>query len=269
MFGAPGIPLIPHQGEGMRKIWTLAIAAAMTALLAACLSDAKDDGTPDDGGEDTLPVDSASPFAKFDSTVSVSLEGATLVVESNGVPNHKSPYFATTDARYEAYNGTGTFAKNPNSIATQTLTFRIPAAPAPATTHQSTSGGPIGVAVNGVALFNQYAAGNSPLTNEIASFDQYNGHPQMQGQYHYHIEPLYLTARNGKSSLIGWLLDGYPVYGPQENNAAVNETSLDVYHGHSHATAEYPNGTYHYHITASSPYINGGQYYGTPGTVTQ
>jgi len=221
---------------------------------------------------DTLKIDTVatvSPFAKFVSGVTVTQSGSTITITSDGVPNHKSPYFASTDARYEAYNGTGTFNKNPNSIVTQSLTFRIPANPAPATTHQSTSGGPIGVALNGVPLFNQYAAGNSPLTNEIYSFDQYNGHPQQQGQYHYHVEPLYLTAQNGKSSLIGYLLDGYPVYGPQENGVTVSDSSLDAYHGHTSATAEYPDGIYHYHITASSPYINGGQYYGTPGTVTQ
>jgi hypothetical protein len=213
---------------------------------------------------------SVSPYAKFSSGVTVNQDGATLVVTSNGVPNHPSVYFSTSDSRYQAYNGTNSsFSKNPNSISTQSLTFRIPANPAPATTHQSTSLGPIGVALNGVPLFNQYAGPNQPLTNEINSFDQYNGHPQMTGQYHYHFEPLYLTAQNGKSSLIGYLLDGYPVYGPKENGLDVQESSLDTYHGHTAATAEYPKGIYHYHVTNTSPYINGGQYYGTPGTVTQ
>jgi hypothetical protein len=44
---------------------------------------------------------------------------------------------------------------------------------------------------------------------------------------------------------------------------------LDAYHGHFHATADYPNGIYHYHITADAPYINGSGFYVTPGTVTQ
>jgi hypothetical protein len=65
------------------------------------------------------------------------------------------------------------------------------------------------------------------------------------------------------------LLDGFPVYGPMENGAAVNNADLDVYHGHSHATAEYPDGIYHYHITSTDPYINGDGFYGTAGTVTQ
>jgi hypothetical protein len=61
-----------------------------------------------------------------------------------------------------------------------------------------------------------------------------------------------------------FLLDGFPVYGPNEMECS----DLDVYHGHTGATADYPAGIYHYHITNSDPYINGNGYYGTPGTVS-
>ncbi|MFY7901046.1 MAG: YHYH protein [Chitinophagaceae bacterium] len=209
-------------------------------------------------------------FSKFNTSVTISVEGNFVVLKSNGIPDHKSPYFATTDSRYEAYNGTNTaFNKNPNSIITQNFTFKIPLTPAVSSTHAATPMGPMGISINGVPIYNQYAAGNAPLTNEINSFDQYNGHPQMSGQYHYHIEPLSITANKGKSALIGFLLDGFPLYGPQENGATVTNSMLDVYHGHTHATADYPNGIYHYHITADVPYINGNGFYGTAGTVTQ
>ena len=69
--------------------------------------------------------------------------------------------------------------------------------------------------------------------------------------------------------LLGFLLDGFPVYGPQENGAAVAESSLDAYHGHKHATADYPAGIYHYHVTNTDPYINGAGFFGTPGTISQ
>ena len=64
----------------------------------------------------------------------------------------------------------------------------------------------------------------------------------------------------------GFLLDGYPLYGPLENGVIITNEDLDVYHGHDHDNKEYPNGTYHYHITEEAPYINGGQFYGVPGT---
>ena len=56
-------------------------------------------------------------------------------------------------------------------------------------------------------MYNQYAAGRQPLTTEIISFDRYNGHPNQNDQYHYHFEPLWLTAA-GKSAFLGVLLDG-------------------------------------------------------------
>jgi hypothetical protein len=209
-------------------------------------------------------------YSLFTEDVTISKDGDFVVIKSNGVPNHKSPYFNSNDSRYEAYNGSNSqYNQNPNSIDEQNLTFRVPCAPEVNSTHEATSLGPIGVALNGVPLYNQYAGPNQPLTNEINSFDQYNGHPQQQSQYHYHIEPLYLTSTNGKSGLLGVLLDGFPVYGPMENGKTLTSSDLDAYHGHFGTTNEFPNGIYHYHFTGDAPYMNGDGYYGTKGSVTQ
>lgn len=239
--------------------------AGIIAIVAMSCQKSADNATTTTSSA-TLP----DVFKKFNTTVTISVEGNYVVLKSNAVPDHKSPYFATTDSRYEAYNGSNAaYAKNPNSIITQNLTFKIPLNPASAATKQATALGPIGISLNGVPFYNQYAGPNQPLTNEINSFDQYNGHPQQSGQYHYHVEPLFLTSAKGRGALLGFLLDGYPVYGPLENGTLVLNSSLDAYHGHTHATTEYPNSIYHYHITADAPYINGNGYYGTPGTVTQ
>jgi len=160
--------------------------------------------------------------------------------------------------------------QNPNTISEVNMTYRIPMNPSKAANSTATNLGSMGVAINGVAIFNQYAGpNNQELTNEINSFDQYNGHPTGQSIYHYHIEPSYLTANKGKDALMGFLLDGFPVYGPMENGNAVSNDDLDEYHGHSHATKDYPEGIYHYHITDQDPYINGSGFYGTPGTATR
>lgn len=201
--------------------------------------------------------------------VSVRLDGNYVVISTTDIPDHKSPYFATTSSQYEAYNGTNkNFVLNPNRIASQQMTFRIPITPTKLATPSPTPLGPIGVATNGVAIFNQYAANNQPLTGEINSFDQYNGHPQMTGVYHYHVEPTWLT-RSSREVLLGVLLDGYPVYGPMENGVLVSTSSLDAAHGHFSATKEFPNGVYHYHTTSDAPYINGSGFAGSPGTVSQ
>lgn len=215
-------------------------------------------------------------YKKIYGAVSMSIDGSFLTVKTNGMPDHTSPYFVTSHSLYAAYSGTTfggyTFSKNPNTIQEQSFTFKIPLAPAEASAHAATPLGPIGFALNGVPLFNQYAGpNNQALSGEIVSFDQYYGHPQQTGQYHYHVEPIYLTTvKSNKSALIGFLLDGFPVYGPQESDGStVTNAMLDAYHGHTHATAEYPNGTYHYHFTAEAPYLNGNGFFGTAGTVTQ
>ena len=174
----------------------------------------KDSTTTTAAGTATVP----EVFKKFNSTVTISSDGTTITIKSDGIPDHKSCYFATTDSRYEAYNGTNTaFSKNPNSIGTKNFVFKIPANPAVNSTHEATPLGPIGVAINGVAIYNQYAGPNTPLTGEINSFDQYNAHPDPSATYHYHVEPLFITASKTKTALIGFLLDGFPVYGPLEN----------------------------------------------------
>ena len=69
---------------------------------------------------------------------------------------------------------------------------------------------------------------------------------------------------------MGFLLDGFPVYGPKEEDGSdVTSSLLDDYHGHTHATIDYPTGMYHYHFTADAPYLNGNGFYGTPGTISQ
>jgi hypothetical protein len=78
---------------------------------------------------------------------------------------------------------------------------------------------------------------------------------------------------------MGFLLDGFPVYGPYENGSKVTQSMLDSYNGHVSNTEDYPSEKiYHYHvikvessvpsiIKLAAPYINGGKYYGTKGTV--
>jgi hypothetical protein len=152
---------------------------------------------------------------------------------------------------------------NPNRIATQNFVIRVPLSPASATA-SDTPMGPIGMATNGVAIFNQYAAGKQPVASEFPTFDRFNGHPQQTGVYHYHIEPVWLTTAS-KSAFIGVLLDGFPVYGPVETGGNA-PSGLDACNGHTHATADFAQGIYHYHVTVNTPYI-AGCFRGTPGSI--
>ena len=232
-------------------------------------------------------------YAKMYNIISFDSTGSSnVIIKTNDVPDHKSPFFGVGNAKYEAYNGDnpsfdtkinlGGTISDP-TLVSQSVTFTIARFPVVSSSHTSTTGGAIGIGRNGVVYFNQYNGTGAALDDlEINNADQYLGHPTPSAagaQYHYHYEPKYLTTKFGTSSFIGFLLDGFPVYGPVENGTKVTTSMLDAYNGHVSATEDYPNDKiYHYHtISATSgvasvlklaaPYINGGKYYGTKGTV--
>jgi hypothetical protein len=244
-------------------------------LIISCSSSGTGNEEEIDDTSDPSPsteYDITSILSKFDGidAVSYSVSGNTVTFTTTDLPNHTSPYWDTSHPLYEAYNGTNSnWSQNPNSIGEQNITFRMTLHPAEATNKSATPLGPIGISRNGVVFFNQYAGpNNQPLTNEINSFDQWLGHPAGT-QYHYHIEPSFLTDNFGKDAFLGLLSDGFPVYGPEENGGTIISSNLDDYHGHTHETADFPDGIYHYHITADAPYLNGNGFFGTAGTITR
>jgi hypothetical protein len=245
------------------------LLSAVLLLFVAIAACKKDSST-----STTTNVAIPAIYQRIYGASSITNDGTYITIKTTDLPDHKSAYYAASNPLYQAFSGKTfggfTFAINPNSIASQSITLKIPVNPAVSANHDATPLGVIGIALNGVALFNQYAGPNTPLTTEIVSFDQYWGHPQQQGVYHYHVEPIYLTqTKFSESALVGFLLDGFPVYGPQENGKTLTSADLDTYHGHTSATADYPNGIYHYHFTADAPYLNGSGFYGTEGTVSQ
>ena len=244
-------------------------------IFISCSS--SEDVNKEDVDDTLLPI----PSTNYDTTpiliffdnieaVSYSVSGNTVTFTTTDLPNHTSPYWNSSHPLYEAYNGTNSnWNKNPNSIGEQNITFTMPLNPSESSIKTATPLGPIGIARNGVVFFNQYAGpNNQPLTNEIDSFDQWLGHPAGT-QYHYHIEPSFLTNNFGKNAFLGLLSDGFPVYGPEENGSTIISSNLDDYHGHTHETADFPDGMYHYHVTADAPYLNGNGFFGTAGTITR
>ncbi|WOK07355.1 YHYH protein [Imperialibacter roseus] len=256
------------------------IRHSIVALSIFCLTGMVSCGGEDDA--DDIEVDE-DPTEEITNDVSILVDkftnksALTIVVGENNItittkdqPDHKSMYYESGNSLYEAYDEPNNpeFKKNPHNITTQNIVMKIPRFPEKASTHKATSMGPIGIAVNSVALFNQAAAPGDDILDELNTFDQYEGHPQQQGMYHYHTEPVYITQTEGDDAFLGFLLDGFPVYGPFENGKRLSNDDLDDYHGHTTATADFPDGIYHYHATDELPWINGDGYYGTPGTIT-
>jgi hypothetical protein len=184
-------------------------------------------------------------------SVTFAVNGETRVITSNALPAHTTGVFpiASTDEAFQ-------YDRNPNSIAPQTLTISVPAAPAVAA-EPSCIGGEVGIAIDGVPIFNGFDAGNrDAVAWEVQ--DECHGHPQMSGVYHYHdVSPCLDDAGTAHSQLVGYAFDGFGIYGPRgEDGNELATADLDECHGHTHAvdvdgkTVE----LYHYHATKDFPY---------------
>jgi hypothetical protein len=87
-------------------------------------------------------VEVPAVYKKIYGATSVTNDGTYITIKTKGLPDHKSAYYATTNALYEAFSGTTfgglNFAKNPNSIIEQSATFKIPVKPMSSANHPAT-----------------------------------------------------------------------------------------------------------------------------------
>jgi hypothetical protein len=130
----------------------------------------------------------------------------------------------------------------------------------------------VGLAVNGVPIFGNFAAPGDDIYQEAKTFDRCGGHPQFSGEYHYHSEPYAITYDD--DAFVGVMRDGYPIYGRKDPDGSY--PTLDAQGGHSGPTVNDPSGTgYHYHVnqqtsTASTSagqkqwFLTTGTFHGTP-----
>jgi YHYH protein len=180
------------------------------------------------------------------------------IFETNDLPSHPTGIYPITPKdNAQAYR----YDRNPNRIAAQKMRVELPIDPtlAPAAT---CTPGAIGILNTGSVLFNALdAPGRDALAHEVQ--DGCQGHPEPSGVYHYHSISTCLpdkTTRNGHSELVGYILDGFGIYGRHGIGGKVLASAdLDECHGHTHIINW--NGRdvemYHYHATWDFPYTVG------------
>jgi hypothetical protein len=137
--------------------------------------------------------------------------------------------------------------------------WKIPLSPAIAASTTSAIDGPIGVAVNGVLIFNPCKQGGCQNgdTKALGELDACNGHAGRADDYHYHAAPVCLMQGRAASYWdthpVGWALDGFAIYG--YNDADGRTASRDsVCGGNTSVVSNGPQG-YSYHVTDASPYV--------------
>ncbi|APW43088.1 YHYH protein [Rhodoferax saidenbachensis] len=186
----------------------------------------------------------------------LSVQQDQRVFSSNDLPSHPTGSFPIPSSS-DAYR----YDRNPNSIAAQTMQVALPLWPELAAQPTCVPGA-IGFLLSGAVLFNALdAPGRDAVAHETQ--DACQGHPQESGVYHYHnLSNCVADKREpaGHSALVGYLLDGFGIYGPYgEKGQALASKDLDECHGHTHTISwEGKQVTmYHYHATPDFPYTAG------------
>lgn len=145
---------------------------------------------------------------------------------------------------------------------TATNAWRIPLVPAAAASKVAAVDGPIGMAINGVPIFNPCKQGGCTGpgggdTKALGELDLCNGHAGRADDYHYHAAPVCLMndqpANYWDTHPLGWALDGYGIFGYRNPDGSV--APRDGTCGGN--TATHPNAPagYAYHVTDASPYV--------------
>ena len=173
-----------------------------------------------------------APAALPPSRVTIVVEGAYRIITSNGIPDHQPGAFPNRG--------------NPNAIAAQEYTFRVPVAPK-VNADPTPMRGLFGVALNGVPFdpgtaewWTPAGRGHDPasgwnydaLSGKIdLGIDAHHAHVQPTGAYHYHGLPTGLGEAHDHAhdhdhgdddhdhahapdamTMIGYAADGFPIY---------------------------------------------------------
>lgn len=243
-------------------VWTMFSLSGCGSSSSSCVSGSDKADTPLSGGLScTTNIASTAPswIANNFHCVTVQVCSSTYVISTNDLPPYKTAYYGASSPNYTAWDSqSGTRTQNPSLLSSQSITMTIPITPTLKTSNlDATSGSGIdvvGISTYGVAIFNNQAAPGDSLATEYQSFDTGEGHPQGSGRYHHHTDPILLTASSEKA-LIGVAMDGYPIYGKQNQNGTyptLDATTNSV----ACTTTDFPSGTYCYHV-ANGTGVNG------------
>lgn len=247
----------------MKNFRFLALALLCTTVILSCK---KDEDDPEVEG--TLHA----AFAEFDTDhYTIQLDGGEVILETDGLPNHTSPYWSDSHPLNVAPTVTTTADMAPGNIDNfnGSYTLTVPASPSKASSSSATGLGAIGLAVSGSVIYNDEEGPNVPLDNAAPSLDYCGAHTGPQS-YHYHLEPVAFSEDD--ENLIGIISDGFFLYGRKCHSTGTYPSDLDVSGGHTSITQHSDEAEYHYHIE-NELYLNQyyilfpGDYQGTPNAI--
>lgn len=222
------------------------------------------------------------------SNVAVSFGSGSWTFTSNGLPssNFVATNYAVPSNPFDVSAAGASIHSSASILQDQNYDYTLPSTPKYTTTTTTTNQGPIGVLLDGGALYNPYEANHSTVAtadNFMASvngvsasfLDSCDGHPGPGGQYHYHGLPTCLvayatgsservssvTSTSGETTasvneddvaakrpvILGFAFDGFGIYdNVAMDGSLVGVSKLDSCNGIFSPVPGYPHGVYHY-----------------------
>jgi hypothetical protein len=225
---------------------------------------------------------------KWTSNIVTTLEKGSWTFKSDGLPASKfvaTNYAVPSNPLNVSATGASVIA-SATVLSNQNYDYVLPLTPVYSKKVTSANQGPIGVLLDGAALYNPYEANHSTVATSdnfiatvngtSASFlDSCDGHPGPGGQYHYHGLPECLVsyatggsftvtsvtqiagtttsgvteanAASRRPVILGFAFDGFAIYdNVAMNGRTIPVSSLDACNGIFSPVPGYPRGVYHY-----------------------
>ena len=239
---------------------------------------------------DTTPQSETAAIKRvhWTSNVAVSYASGSWTFKSDGLPTSSfvATNYAVPSNPLDVSAAGASIHSSASVLTDQNYDYTLPITPEYSKTTTITNQGPIGVLLDGAALYNPYEANHSTVATAdnfvttvngvSASFlDDCDGHPGPGGQYHYHGLPTCLvayatgstekvasvTSTSGtttsavkednaaakKPVILGFAFDGYGIYdNVAMNGSIVPVSALDACNGIFSPVPGYPHGVYHY-----------------------
>lgn len=253
-------------GSGSDDVAATDDSTAESASVESTATDATADEASGDTGDASTGEDDTSIRsqvildAQWADNVTITIDGDLASFESDGLPSHEYLDSYLADGRDGMYIAGG--------VESYAASFQFPVVPTVANSPSETGNGAIGVAISGAVFFDPYEGdGSDTVANDdnatidgVPFIDACGGHPLPNAiSYHYHGVPFCITdavdTDGDHSVLIGYLFDGFAIYGPQDVGGE-EPTDLDACQGHTGPTPEFEDDTYHYHVSSTANYIS-------------
>ena len=230
----------------------------------------------------------AEKSVKWTTNVVSSLGKGSWTFKSGGIPASKflATNYAVPANPFDVSATGASVISSATVLSNQNYDYTLPLTPVYTKKVTTANQGPIGVLLDGAALYNPYEANHSTVATSdnfsatvngtSASFlDSCDGHPGPGGQYHYHGLPVCLVsyatggttpvtsvtdfsgattsgvsevnAASKKPVILGFAFDGFGIYDNiAMNGRVIPVSSLDACNGIFSPVPGYPHGVYHY-----------------------